>query len=118
MAKFTAVILDWARMNDTTRNACVYGSGDKAVGYLWTFLQEEYATYKLEADSVEDVFYKLNIDHPADYKLRSMSVGDLVVDPEGVAWICASFGWKKLSEVSAQVAKVLAENLAAVDKIS
>jgi len=50
--------------------------------------------YVLEAKGIEDVFEILNIRHPADYRRRSLSVGDVVVDESGDAWICKGTGWK------------------------
>lgn len=54
--------------------------------------------YKLEATSVGEVFEILNIRHPEDYKRRSLSVGDIVVDPNGDAWIVKGMGWEKLHD--------------------
>jgi hypothetical protein len=45
--------------------------------------------------ALETLFEKFNIDHPKDYTERSMSVGDVVV-LNGVAYECASVGWKRL----------------------
>lgn len=52
------------------------------------------APYVLEAKGVEDVFRILNIQHPEDYRRRSLCVGDVVVDESGDAWVCKGAGWK------------------------
>jgi hypothetical protein len=50
--------------------------------------------YTLEAKGINEVFEILNIRHPADYRRRSMSVSDVVVDESGDAWVCRGTGWK------------------------
>jgi hypothetical protein len=52
--------------------------------------------YKLQAGSLGEVFETLNIAHPDDYRRRSLSVGDVVVDPHGTPWVCQMAGWKKV----------------------
>lgn len=50
-----------------------------------------------EMAALNQLFTKFNIDHPAEYKGRSMSVSDLVLFPEtGVWYYCDSFGWEKV----------------------
>jgi hypothetical protein len=56
--------------------------------------------YKLEATCVGEVFEILNIRHPEDYRRRSLSVGDIVVDPNGDAWIVKGMGWEKLQDTN------------------
>lgn len=44
--------------------------------------------------SLEDVYRIFNIDHPEDYRGRSLSVSDIVEFPErGTAFFCQDFGW-------------------------
>lgn len=59
----------------------------------------------VEADSdlvaCERLFERFNINHPSDYRDRSMSVGDVVVlhsvkSFSGVAYSCESFGFKPI----------------------
>ena len=52
--------------------------------------------YSLQASCVGEVFQILNMDHPADYRQRSLSVGDVVVDPTGRVWVVQGMGWKEL----------------------
>lgn len=53
--------------------------------------------FELEGDSdlkiAEKAFEIFNIDHPADYRNRSMCTGDVVVI-DGRAYSCESFGFK------------------------
>ena len=46
-------------------------------------------------DSLEDVYYMFNMEHPAGYRGRSLSVSD-VVEIDGVFYFCDSFGWKRI----------------------
>lgn len=46
-----------------------------------------------DCNRLEDLFYKLNMDHPADYRARSLSVSDIVEMEDGKCWFCDSFGW-------------------------
>ena len=43
---------------------------------------------------LDELFEKFNVDIPADYKHRSMSVSDVVVN--GRAFYCDKFGWKEV----------------------
>lgn len=46
---------------------------------------------------LEEIFARFNLDHPADYEGRSLSVGDVVEFPDvGSAYFCDDFGWKKI----------------------
>lgn len=51
--------------------------------------------YTSPIDYLEELFREFNIDHPADYTGRSLSVSDVVI-LDGVAYFCDDFGWKKL----------------------
>ena len=42
---------------------------------------------------LEDLFYEFNMEHPQDYKSRSMSVSD-AVEIDGRLFFCDSFGFK------------------------
>ncbi len=53
----------------------------------------------VDCQSLEDVFYIFNMQHPAGYKGHSLSVSDIVELEEGPDigfWFCDSFGWKKI----------------------
>ena len=53
----------------------------------------------IEADTVDDALNKLwkifNINHPADYKGRSLSMSDVVMI-DGVPYYCDNFGWSEV----------------------
>jgi len=65
----------------------------------------------IEARTLDSVFHILNQDEgPLTTQERqdfirekqvhtSMSVGDVAVDEAGEAWVCASLGWERVSEV-------------------
>lgn len=46
-----------------------------------------------DCTGLEDLYYKLNTDHPADYRARSLSVSDIVEMDDGSCWFCDSYGW-------------------------
>lgn len=46
-------------------------------------------------EKLEYIFELLNINHPADYNNRSLSVSDVVCIDEGV-YFCDDFGWQKI----------------------
>jgi hypothetical protein len=53
---------------------------------------------------LEDLFRTFNIDHPADFRAPSMSVGDIVMLDRSRLWFCDSFGWVELKGENAPVA--------------
>jgi hypothetical protein len=62
-------------------------------------LHEDFSTH---GAALEQIFYIFNMQHPADYKAHSLSVGDVVVliDPgneERDAYACEPCGWKRLT---------------------
>jgi hypothetical protein len=50
----------------------------------------------IDTAALERLFEQFNIDHPADYRNRSMSVGDVVVFDSTRAWSCEKWGWKAI----------------------
>ena len=44
---------------------------------------------------LDEIFYKLNVEHPEDYKARSLSVSDIVLF-EDEYYFCENIGWTKL----------------------
>ena len=53
----------------------------------------------VEAENLEDVFYIFNMDHPEDYRARSLSMSDVVeIIEEGYSTfnICDTFGFKEV----------------------
>lgn len=45
-------------------------------------------------DVLEMVFHTFNVNHPADYRHRSLSVGDVVTVDSKRSYICAPAGWQ------------------------
>ena len=56
----------------------------------------------IEADNIDQAFEIGNIGPESAierlHKMRSVSVGDVVVDEDGDAYLCDSFGWKKIKD--------------------
>lgn len=53
----------------------------------------------VEADNLEDVFYIFNMDHPGDYRARSLSMSDVVeiIEHDNSTFhICDTFGFKEV----------------------
>ena len=53
----------------------------------------------IEAENLEDVFYIFNMDHPENYRARSLSMSDVVeIIEEGYStfYICDTFGFKEV----------------------
>jgi YodL-like protein len=48
-----------------------------------------------ERHACNQLFEKFNINHPRDYRNRSMSVGDVIVIDHRKAYACESVGWKE-----------------------
>lgn len=46
--------------------------------------------------ALEDLFYRLNMDHPAGYAARSLSMSD-IVELDGGYWYCDAFGWEDIT---------------------
>ena len=64
-------------------------------------MYEKVYSGQLEDMNLEDIYAKFNINHPEDYKNRSISVGDVVVttkDGKETAYMIDSFGFRKLEE--------------------
>lgn len=54
------------------------------------------AAYTYESDDTpEAVFERFNINHPADYRNRSLCAGD-IVEIDGKFFFCDSCGWKRV----------------------
>jgi hypothetical protein len=50
-----------------------------------------------DAELLEEAFRVLNVEHPRDYKERSLSVGDVVTIAESCSYVCDWTGWTRLS---------------------
>jgi hypothetical protein len=61
----------------------------------------EFVTALDNAPSLEEIFRLMNVvegnELPVKLKVRSMMVGDVVVDENGEVWYCASSGWESCS---------------------
>lgn len=58
-------------------------------------------TYEFEGDedSLEDVYYRFNMDRPSDFKSYSLSVGDIIIR-DGEAFMVDGFGFKPVGFVA------------------
>lgn len=65
-------------------------------------------TYEMDADNMEQVFEKLNIDHPEDFRSYSLSVGDVLVGDDG-AYIVDQFGFKPVEFTKSKSRKARTE---------
>ena len=64
-------------------------------------MYEKVYSGELNDMNLEDIYTKFNINHPEDYKNRSLSVGDVVVvakDGKETAYMVDSVGFKKVEE--------------------
>ena len=53
-----------------------------------------YSSYTVAANDLEQLFQLLNVARPDDYRLRNLSVGDVVLDLDArKAHLCAPVGW-------------------------
>jgi hypothetical protein len=50
---------------------------------------------KTELELLENLFEMFNVDHPEDFKGRSMSSTD-VIEIDGQLYLCKSMGWEKI----------------------
>lgn len=46
---------------------------------------------------LERIYIKFNLNHPSDYRGRSLSVSDLVALEDTGTYFCDSFGWKQIN---------------------
>ena len=46
---------------------------------------------------LEKLYVMFNLNHPADYRGRSLSVSDLVALEDTGTYFCDSFGWKQIN---------------------
>lgn len=52
-----------------------------------------------DEETLEQIYYKFNVNHPADFKGHSLSMSDVVVlqkDGHRTAWYCDTFGFKEV----------------------
>jgi hypothetical protein len=51
---------------------------------------------RTDAELLEEAFRVLNVDHPPDYKERSLSMGDVVTINKSRSYRCSMAGWQQL----------------------
>ena len=71
---------------------------DGAAGQLRSSLHRAAAALRFEGDTAEQLFYRFNNEHPADYRHPSMSVSDIVAikrDGKVSCHYCDSFGFAR-----------------------
>jgi hypothetical protein len=77
---------------------------DYAFASLYRLTESRYdkvyeAPVTTETNTLDKLYIKFNIDHPADFKGHSLSMSDVVVlneDGKKTAWFCDSFGFKEV----------------------
>lgn len=81
MPKFTAIVMDWTLLDRDARWDISEHNDDKRIKAIASALAKgQVEIFDLEAQDYNDVYRILNVAHPADYKLRSLSVGDVIMD--------------------------------------
>lgn len=91
------------QLKDTPENRPILFS-DYAFASLYRLTESRYdKVYEAPAgpdtDSLDKLYVKFNIDHPADFTGRSLSMSDVVVlndNGQRTAWYCDSFGFREM----------------------
>ena len=91
------------QLKDTPENRPILFT-DYAFASLYRLTESRYdKVYEAPAgpdtDTLDKLYTKFNIDHPADFKGHSMSMSDVVVlndNGQRTAWYCDSFGFRQL----------------------
>lgn len=89
-------------MDNYTAYLPKYGnySKDMRIAVRASLRLDDTAVVTLQAEALDHVFALLNHGSGCElpgYKGRSLSVGDLVQDPQGKFWLCDSMGWKEIN---------------------
>ncbi len=82
------------RLGETHVKVCVTSATD---------LEDIFRMFQAEAWSVPDSERWCQAVKAAGACHASLSVGDVAVDEQGEAWICAAFGWKRLEQAEDQL---------------
>lgn len=91
MPIFRVLIIDWEKLD---RGLCFNVMQGQKEAVEKAVEQKQFVTYELPATDAAEVFNILNYDHPANYRQRSLSVGDVVIDlTTKERWIVAPRGW-------------------------
>lgn len=95
---YRVLLVDWDLLRELGDNRDTLWSVQN--GNL-TELPHYLSPYKLQATSLGEVFEVLNIRQPENFRLkpgaRSLSVGDVVIDPDERVWICRPVGWHEVT---------------------
>lgn len=88
-----AIILDWNQVDAGKFYADLHSELKQAIE------NKSYKIYQIEAKDRNELFEILNIRHPANYRDRSFSVGDIAIENDDRAWVCLPIGWKQLADI-------------------
>lgn len=98
--KFLAYYLDWSV--NPARPLNMMTQDESYAHRVWqaAVKKKEYRVWEVEAPNIETVFYQLNADDRTNGAFeRSLSVGDIVIDPEKrEGWLVRSVGFGPLPE--------------------
>lgn len=94
---YTVILPRWHEMAGEERDVVMDGEAPPEA-YRVILQAGTFDAYHLEAGGPDEVFEILNIAHPADYKFRSLSVGDLIA-ADGKVVIVARAGFRDASEL-------------------
>jgi hypothetical protein len=91
------------QLKDTPENQSIQFA-DFAFASLYRLTESRYdkvyeASSGPDTDTLDKLFAKFNIDHPADFKGHSLSVSDVVVlndNGKRTGWYCDSWGFKRV----------------------
>lgn len=100
MTLFTAIIFSWPSLT-REQHGDLTMLADTAVA-LSAVGRGSFSTYRLQAEDVAEAFTILNLMPPADYKLRPMSLGDLLLNHDAnrlLMFASDREGWKELSDI-------------------
>ena len=86
---------------DKTREYCPFVNGYRIGAYMKLAYEAVFSDpFDGHWSVLESLFYTFNMDHPADYRAHSLSVGDVVVlidsTDQEYAYACQSVGWTLL----------------------
>lgn len=92
-----AILLDWLRLNQDDLRAVTSQAGASVDLYEREVLAKNFQVVFVPSKNPEVVFEVLNtMQSEVEYRGRSMSVGDLLVEPDGRVLRCAWNGWSEV----------------------
>lgn len=95
--KLTAVIIDRASLEDGARSAIEAGDAAASVEAV---IAGSFQAYQLDAEDADEVYRRLALKPPPDYKLGPMRAGDLVVGRDIL--LATESGWRKAGPATAK----------------